>query len=123
MLNKITLHGRLGKDPELKEYEGQNGPFSKATFSLAVSRDRGDDTDWFYCTVLGNRAPVIQKYFHKGSEILIEGRMESFKTNGDEPKTYWNVVVSNFDFCGSKKSNDAPEGFTEVEDDEAFDLF
>ena len=49
MLNKITIHGYLGRDPEKQTVQGQKGPYSKTTVSVAVSRDFGDDTDWFYC--------------------------------------------------------------------------
>ena len=122
MLNEITLHGYLGKDPELKEVEGQNGPFSKVSFSVAVSRDYGDETDWFYCVMNGRRAEVIHKYFHKGSEIIVKGRMESYRS---EHTTYWNVRVSDFNFCGKNKdrneTEETPEGFVPV--DENFDLF
>lgn len=129
MLNEITLHGYLGKDPEIREGEGQNGPYVIVAFSLAVSRDYGDETDWFYCSMSGDpekrqgkRAKVIHKYFHKGSEIIVTGRMESYRS---EHTTYWNVRVSDFNFCGKNKdrneTEETPEGFVPV--DENFDLF
>lgn len=126
MLNKIMLHGYLGKDPELQEFESSNGPFLRANFSLAVSRDYGDETDWFYCVVYGKRAEVINRFFHKGSEILVAGRMESYRPNTDEAKTNWTVRVSDFNFCGKSSRNgeateEAPEGFVPVNED--FDLF
>ena len=131
MLNEITLHGYLGKDPELKEGEGQNGPYVIVSFSLAVSRDYGDETDWFYCSMSGDpekaqgkRAKVIHKYFHKGSEIIVTGRMESYRS---EHTTYWNVRVSDFNFCGKNDNRMSdqpiPEGFREVDEDEDFNLF
>lgn len=126
MLNKITLHGYMGKDPELQEFESQKGPFLRANFSLAVSRDYGDETDWFYCVVYGKRAEVINRFFHKGSEILVEGRMESYRPNTEEAQTSWTVRVNDFNFCGKSSGSgnaqeEAPEGFVPV--DENFDLF
>lgn len=126
MLNKITLHGYLGKDPELQEFESQKGPFLRASFSLAVSRDFGDETDWFYCIAYGKTAEIISRYFHKGSEILLEGRMESYRPEADEPRTKWNVRVNNFNFCGKSSNSgntqeEAPEGFVPVSED--FDIF
>ena len=100
MLNQITLHGYLGRDTELSEVNGQNGTFSKVTFTLAVSRDYGDETDWFYCVMYGKRANVLDKYFSKGSEIIIRGRMESYKPKTDESRTNWNVRVEDFNFVG-----------------------
>lgn len=119
MLNDIILHGYLGKDPELKEVEGQNGTFIRVSFSVAVSRDYGDETDWFYCVMNGRRAEVIHKYFHKGSEIIVRGRMESYKPKTDESRTNWNVKVEDFNFVGKRNNNEsAPEGFVEVSEED-----
>ena len=98
MLNEITLHGYLGRDPELTDGEGQNGPYKKVSFSLGVGRDFGDETDWFRCIMYGKRAEVINKFFKKGSEIIVTGRMESYKPKKDPERTAWIVKVFNFDF-------------------------
>ena len=119
MLNQITLHGYLGRDTELSEVNGQKGTFSKVTFTLAVSRDYGDETDWFYCVMYGKRANVLDKYFSKGSEIIVRGRMESYKPKTDESRTNWNVRVEDFNFVGKKSNNEsAPEGFVEVSEED-----
>lgn len=103
-MNYITIHGYLGRDPELKEKFGQdNKPYKSATFSVGVSRSYGDQTDWFYCVINGKRAEVIEKYFHKGSQILVHGRMESYKAK-DSNETRWILTVTDFDFC-DKSSN------------------
>lgn len=99
MLNEITLHGYFGHDPELTDGEGPNGPYKRVSFSLGVSRDYGDGTDWFRCIMYGKRAEVIDKFFTKGSEIIVTGRMESYKPKNDPDRTAWIVKLSNFDFC------------------------
>ena len=68
MLNDIKIQGYLGRDPELSERQGQNGPYKSVAFSLGVGRDFGDGTDWFRCIMNGKRAEVIDKYFSKGDE-------------------------------------------------------
>lgn len=98
MLNRIELQGYLGRDPELSERQGQNGPYKSVAFSLGVGRDYGDGTDWFYCTMNGKRAEVIDKYFRKGSEILVSGRMESYKPKNDPDRTAWLVRMDDFHF-------------------------
>ena len=51
---------------------------------------------------------MIDKYFHKGSQILLEGRMESYKDKDNPKRTNWVLKVSDFDFCDSSgKSNNA----------------
>lgn len=105
-LNKIVIHGRLGKDPELKERQGQNGPFKQVTFSVAVNRSFGDETDWFFCTMNGKRAEVLNKFFHKGNQIIVEGRMESYKGKDETEK--WLLRVTDFDFCEPNTKQTSP---------------
>ena len=100
MLNDIKLHGYFGRDPELSDGEGINGPYKKVSFSIGVSRSYGDGTDWFRCVMYGKRAEVIDKFFRTGSEIIVSGRMESYKPKNDPERTAYIVKVYDFDFCG-----------------------
>lgn len=123
MINEIVLHGYIGRDPEITEHEGKNGPYKRCNFSLGVSRDYGDETDWFYCVMTGKRAEVIEKYFYKGSQIMVRGRMESYKPKNDPNRTAWLVVVTGFDFCdksGSKPKDNVADTFDQVEEDVPF---
>lgn len=105
MLNKITIHGYLGRDPEKQTIEGQKGPYSKTTVSVAVSRDFGDDTDWFYCVFYGKKADAVEKWFRKGSQIIVTGRMESYKPKNDPNRTAWLLSAEGFDFCDKNTNN------------------
>ena len=109
-MNKIIIKGRLVRDPELKT-AGSGMEFCK--FSVAVDRRQGKDkekvTDFFDCTAFGNTGVAISKYFNKGKEILVEGRMESNRVAKDDTvRTYWGVTVDTFEFCGSKSDAAAP---------------
>ena len=135
MLNDIKLQGYLGRDPELTEQQGQNGPYKRVAFSLGVGRDYGDGTDWFYCIMYGKRAEVIDKYFSKGSEIIVSGRMESYKPKNDQNRTAWLVKMSDFYFTrngsGSGSSGSStkapaqdepvPDSFEQLEEDIPFE--
>lgn len=107
--NKITIHGYLGRDPELKDYTNARGEAGKlVNFPVGVSRDVGDGTDWFDVTMFGRRAEVIEKFFGKGSQIIVSGRMQSETVEKDGVKRkYWNLIGTDFDFCDSK---DSPRG-------------
>ena len=134
MLNDIKLQGYLGRDPELTEQQGQNGPYKRVAFSMGVGRDYGDGTDWFYCVMYGKRAEVIEKYFSKGSEIIVSGRMESYKPKNDQNRTAWLVKMSDFYFTrngsGSGSSGSStkepaqdepvPDSFEQLEEDIPF---
>ena len=108
MLNKITIHGYCGRDPEKQIVDGLKGPYSKTTVSVAVSRDFGDQTDWFYCVFYGPKADAVEKWFRKGSQIIVTGRMESYKPKNDQNRTAWLLSAEGFDFCDKKNSADEP---------------
>lgn len=116
MLNQITIHGYIGRDPEITTVEGQNGPYKKTTFSVGVSRDFGDDTDWFYCVFYGKRAEAVEKWFRKGSQIVVTGRMESYKPKNDPNRTAWLLKAEGFDFCDRNTNSDGSRANTSVED-------
>ena len=115
MLNKITIHGYLGRDPELKEYTNAKGETGKlCNWSVGVSRVN-EGTDWFEVTMFGRRAEVIEKFFSKGSQIIVTGRMQSDTVEKDGRKhKYWKLIADDFDFCDSK---DSPRGQAAVETD------
>ena len=103
-MNKIIIKGRLTRDPELKT-SGSGMEFCK--FSVAVDRRRAKDkekeTDFFDCTAFGNTGVAISKFFTKGKEILVEGRMESNRVAKDDTvRVYWGISVDTFEFCGTK---------------------
>lgn len=116
MKNDITIHGYLGRDPELKEYKNARGETGHlVNFSVGVSRDMGDETDWFDVTFFGRRAEVIEKFFRKGSQIILSGRMQAdtYEKDGQKRKS-WKLIGNAFDFCDSK---DSPRGSSIVETD------
>ena len=128
MFNEITIHGYLGRDPELKDYTNAKGEAGKLVkLSVGVSEDMGDKTEWFDVTFFGKRAEVIDKFFNKGSQILVKGRMSSSTVDKDgQKRKYWSVIGEKFDFCDSKGSgntqrpDDVPDNFTEQEADIPF---
>ena len=116
MKNEIAIHGYVGRDPELKEFEKDGETRKLVNFSVGVSRDYGDETDWFDVTMFGRRAEVIDKFFSKGSQIIVWGRMQSNVADNDGKKhKYWKLIAEGFDFCDSKdsprgSSNEAAQG-------------
>lgn len=125
MLNTITIHGYAGRDPEITEVQGQNGPYKKTTVSVGVSRDFGDETDWFYCVFYGKRAEVVEKWIRKGSQIIVYGRMESYKPKNEPNRTAWLLRADGFDFCdkktnsdGSAATSDEPDGLEPLQDED-----
>ncbi len=129
MLNWQIIHGYLGHDPELKEYQKRDGSTGYVVnFSVAVS-DRDEETDWFKCVMFGERAKVIEKWFQKGSQIAAVGRNKSEKYTGKDgiERLGWKLHVLDFDFCDSKgtprgdqKTEAVEDGWKEQEEDIPF---
>lgn len=125
-MNNIVIHGRLTRDPELGEYTTSKGDKRKSCrFTVAVNRRFGEDADFFNCVVFGKLAEVIDKFFKKGSEIIVSGEMQCKPYEKEGVKKYpWSLVVSQFDFCGSRKDGDkpvdssVPKGFEEIQDED-----
>lgn len=88
-LNKVILVGNITKDPELKALPSGN---KVCTFGLATNRvykdangARQEKTDFHNIVVWGKTAENVATYMKKGSQILIEGRMET--RSWDDTKT------------------------------------
>lgn len=102
MLNKVVLHGRFTKIPELRK---TNSGKSVCSFILAVDRDStSEDTDFITCVAWEKRAEFVNNYFTKGQEALVFGslNMRDYEDKQGNRRTVAEVLVSQIDFCGPK---------------------
>ncbi len=101
-LNKVTLIGNLGNDPEVRSTTGGN---RVATFSLATSRSWNDasgskqeKTEWHRCVVWNTKssqlADIVEKYVHKGDKIYVEGRIEYRQWQDKEGQTRYSTEIN-----------------------------
>ena len=117
-MNKVILIGRLARDPELRTTPSN---LSVATFSIAVSRPFNSqnggapETDFISCVVWRRQAENLAKYCRKGSQIAVEGRIQTRNyTAQDGSKRYvTEVMCDNITFLGSRNDN---QGVTPVFD-------
>ena len=105
-MNKVTLIGRLTKDPELR-YTSSNIP--SATFTLAVNRQFTNqngvrEADFINIVIWRKQAETAKKYLAKGSLIAIDGRIQTRNYDGADGKKVYvtEVVADNFEFLESK---------------------
>lgn len=112
-LNKAILIGNLTRDPELKAIPSGN---KVCTFSMATNRTykdasgaRQEKTDYHNIVVWGKTAENVAQYMRKGSQILVEGRMEtrSWDDAATGTKKYRTEIIADTVQFGSKGS-DAP---------------
>ena len=112
MLNHITIMGRLVRDPELRST--QSGT-SVASFTVAVDRDFGGrdggekQTDFIDCVAWRQTGEFVSKYFHKGSMIVVSGKLQSRKWQDREGnnRTNWEVVADNVYFGEGRRDNNS----------------
>lgn len=103
MSNSISFTGRLGQDPELKQ-AGQNDVLE---FNVGNSVGWGEKkvTNWFKCSVWGNRAVSLNQNLTKGKEVFVTGQLtlrEYTKRDGTKG-TSAEVKVAEVEFIGGKK--------------------
>ncbi len=110
MLNRAILIGRLVADPELRVTPSG---VSVATFRIAIDRAysaKGGERQADFLSIVAwrNQAEFVSKYFKKGSDICIEGSIQTRDyTDKDGNKRYvTEIVADNVRFVGRKSSND-----------------
>jgi len=101
-LNKVTLIGNLGNDPEVRSTTGGN---RVATFSLATSRSWNDasgskqeKTEWHRCVVWNTKtsqlADIVEKYVKKGDKLHVEGRIEYRQWQDKDGQTRYSTEIN-----------------------------
>ena len=92
-VNKVILIGRVGKDPDCTYAQGGK---AVAKMSLATSEEwedkatgeKKEQTEWHRIVVFGRLAEVCGNYLKKGSQVYIEGRLQTRKWEKDGQTHY-----------------------------------
>ncbi len=98
-LNKVTLIGNLGKDPEVQALEGGT---NVAKLSLATTESYKDklgqkqtDTEWHTVVAWRSLADLASKYLKKGSSVYVEGKIKTrFYEDKQGEKRYVTEVIA-----------------------------
>ena len=101
-LNKVMLIGNIGRDPEGKTLDGNNGSQKVATFTLATGekyKDRNgelrENTEWHNIVAWRNLADICEKYIRKGMQVYIEGRLRTREwTDKENIKRYATEIMA-----------------------------
>ena len=133
-MNSVNLVGRLVRNPELRYTNGNN---AYVRFTLAVDRRLSKEkrqeaesknqptADFISCVAWGKTAETIANYLSKGSQVGIDGKIQTGSYEKDDgTKVYTtDVLVTGMTFVGNKNSinrNTEPEpsGFYPVDDED-----
>ena len=111
-MNKVILMGRLTRDPEVRYTQTNNTLV--ATFSLAVNRRfvrQGEErqADFFNIVAWGKQGEFCSKYFKKGQQVGIIGRLQTRTWDDDKGRHYiTEVVAEETYFADSKRDGEVP---------------
>lgn len=128
-MNKIFLTGHLGSDPVLREAATQKKYCHLSLATDEVWRDKDGQrhkrTEWHSVFFWGPAAEILVKYLHKGSKVLVEGRLESreeAEANGASakpPVRIWSIRGLRYEFLDRKpEDSPTPSSNTDVHDDD-----
>ena len=115
-MNKFQFLGRLTKDPEVRYTANTNSQVT--VFPLAVNRrfkqEGQPDADFFNLTAFGKTAEFCSKYYKKGQQVLVEGRIQNrtWEDQNGQKRYATDFIVEQAYFADSRR--DGAEGGFEM---------
>lgn len=117
-INKVILVGTLGAEPDVKYAANGN---TIANLSVATSDEWNDKntgqkqqkTEWHRVVIFGKLAEIAQQYLHKGSQVYLEGKLQTRKWQDQQGQDKYTteIVLSGFEgsmqMLGGSQKNDS----------------
>ena len=96
-MNITILTGNLGRDPELRQHNGDN--ILNFAIGVAIGTKDKPETMWVDCALWGKRATTLQQYMAKGQRLTVSGpiKLEEYKAKDGTPKTRLRLSVDQID--------------------------
>lgn len=121
-INKVILLGRVGKDPEIQQFDGGN----KASFSVATT-ERGfttrdgkeipEKTEWHNIVCWKGLSTIVERFVKKGDLIYLEGKITTRSWDSDNGKKYiTEIVADNIELLGNKTESKVAEDMEQDSD-------
>lgn len=122
-VNRVTLIGHVGKDPDVKHFDNGTAvaSFSLATTEKGYTAQNGttipDRTEWHNIVCLRGLAKVAEQFVKKGSQLYIEGkiRSRSYDDANGVKRYVTEVYVDNLELLGGKSNQNSESEQTPVE--------
>jgi single-strand DNA-binding protein len=125
-LNKLLIIGYLGRDPEMRYTSAGK---AVTTFSVATNRawsgangERHEETEWFTVVTWGNLAEICKQHLAKGSQVYVEGRLQTRRWEDTEGKKHAavEIIASEMIQLGEKRESAAAGGYPPSEEEYPF---
>jgi len=109
-VNKVILVGHLGKDPEVR-YSPNGGAVTNITLATSESwkdkntGEKQEKTEWHRVVFFGKLAEIAGEYLKKGSQVYLEGRLQTRKWQDKEGKDRYTteIVAGEMQMLGSRE--------------------
>jgi single-strand DNA-binding protein len=123
-LNRVTLFGNLGADPELRTTAAGLPVLSFRLATTDVYFDKNQEkqerTEWHHVVMFGARAEPLAKLLSKGARVLVEGRIQTSSYEKDGVRRFrTEIIASELCLGGTRISNGlspAPQRERELDD-------
>jgi single-strand DNA-binding protein len=129
MLNKVTLIGNLGADPEVR-FMPSGG--SVANIRLATTRrwkdkqsgERKEATEWHRVIFFNRLAEIAGEYLKKGSQVYVEGRLQTRKWQGQDGQDHYTteILAEELHMLGGRSGGTGHFGSEQAQASHAFSM-
>lgn len=117
MLNKVTLIGNLGADPEVR-YMPTGGAVANITLATTMrwkdkqSGERKEATEWHRVVFYNRLAEIAGEYLKKGRQIYVEGRLQTRKWQGQDGQDRYTteIIATEMHMLGTRSGGTADFG-------------
>ena len=97
-LNRVTLIGNVGKDPEIKTFASGNKVASITLATTERYKDRNgeqkEDTEWHSVQAFGKLADIVERFVHKGSLLYLDGKIRTRSYEADGRTVYRTEILA-----------------------------
>ena len=117
--NQVNLIGRLGKDPELKEFSN-GGKVCNVTIATSErwtdknSGEQREETEWHNLVFNGKLAELAAQYLKKGDAVSVTGKIKTRSWAGDDGQTRYRTEIACYElqFLSNGRNNEAAKSST-----------
>jgi len=114
-VNKAIIVGNLGRDPEVR-YSASGNAIANVTVATTdswkdrQSGERQERTEWHRVVFFNRLAEIVAEYLKKGSQVFIEGRIQTRKWEDKDGNERWTteIVANEMQMLGGRPGSNAP---------------
>jgi single-strand DNA-binding protein len=114
-VNKVILIGNLGRDPEVR-YSPSGSAVANVTLATSESwkdknsGEKQEKTEWHRVVFFGRLAEIVGEYLKKGSQVFVEGRLQTRKWQDKEGHDRYTteIVANEMQMLGSRGGAGVP---------------